>query len=427
MNTSARNDLQQHTTARLGDSLPFLRLGPRPDRTTYQGWQQWRTTRGSFVPAPKISLNQYRLMTPRKRAIHDLHRAASHVNMRLLETPMSARVTALMRARIQNNALRVEPGTRDGLMINGGGYQGKTETACQTAAEFEDFWWDLVEELGPTPIPGTRDLIAPVAYCQTPVKATPIALCEAILDFYAAPYGKNLRGMIRNVRGSIKAHSTSALLIDDITRLKMHREDDQDTLDLIRDLMSLDVTLILIGVNIPRSGLLREGWHDPRTGQWTYQRLKASRSYNPDASTQTERRFDIINLDPFDYTTDAGISAFLTHLAGVEDQLRLFDAGPGTLTEGRMPEYLYGRTGGIVGLLKRLLEDTCTRAMERGLETFTIDLCDEIDINLGNLPDRDPDAGEVPHIPDTTPARTPSKKRRNTVLDDRGTPQAADK
>ncbi len=54
------------------------------------------------------------------------------------------------------------------------------------------------------PMPGTRDIIAPVAYCQTPVKATPIGLCEAILDYYGAPYGKNLRGMIRNVRASIK-------------------------------------------------------------------------------------------------------------------------------------------------------------------------------------------------------------------------------
>jgi len=28
-------------------------------------------------------------------------------------------------------------------------------------------------------------------------------------------------------------HNTTVLILDDITRLKMHREDDQDTLDLI--------------------------------------------------------------------------------------------------------------------------------------------------------------------------------------------------
>jgi hypothetical protein len=55
-----------------------------------------------------------------------------------------------------------------------------------------------------------------------------------------------------------------------ITRRKMHRSDDQDTLDLISALMSMHTTLVLIGVNIPGSGLLREGRHDPRTGHWMF-------------------------------------------------------------------------------------------------------------------------------------------------------------
>ncbi|MFD4339964.1 TniB family NTP-binding protein [Streptomyces anulatus] len=420
--------------------VPFLRFGPRPDRTRYEGWQEFRRTRDLFVPVRKISLAEYGLMSPRKKSLHDLHRAATHVNMQMLDTLMSEVVTTLMRSRIQNNAMRIGPSTLDGLMINGGGYQGKTETACRTATEFEDTWRDLFEQYPECyfdPMPGTRDLIAPVAYCQTPVKATPIGLCEAILDYYGAPYGKNLRGMIRNARESIKAHATTVLIIDDITRLKMHREDDQDTLDLIRGLMDLDVTLVLIGVNIPRSGLLREGWHDPRTNQWVYAPLKKGKSYNPDASTQTERRFDLVTLDPFDYSSDAGIAAFIDHLVGVENQIRLFNAGPGTLSQGLMPEYLYRRTHGIVGLLRRLIEDGLTKAMESGLENLTIDLLDEIAINLGNVPGkddiRDAEAGEIPDV-DTAPqlkakaARKIPKARkgRNTVLDDRGTPPAAE-
>ncbi|MEE4545767.1 ATP-binding protein [Streptomyces sp. V4-01] len=412
------------------EPVPFLRFGPRPDRTTYEGWQEFRTTRDLFVPVKKISLAEYRLMSPRKKSLHDLHRAATHVNMRMGETPMSAAVTALMHSRIRNNSMRVNPSTLDGLMINGGGYQGKTETACRSAADFEDTWRYLFENYRAyflQPMPGTRDLIAPVTYCQAPVKATPMGLCEAILDFYGAPYGKNLRGMIRNVRESIKAHATTVLIIDDITRLKMHREDDQDTLDLIRGLMDLDVTLVLIGVNIPRSGLLREGWHDPRTKQWVYAPLKKGKSYNPDASTQTERRFDLINLDPFDYSSDVGIAAFVD-----QNQIRLFNAGPGTLSEGEMSEYLYRRTHGIVGLLRRLAEDGLVKAMESGLEDLTIDLLDEITINLGNVSGRDDgrdaEAGEIPDI-DTSPKREPGprpRKGRNTVYDDRGTPPATE-
>ncbi|MGW3657844.1 hypothetical protein ACWD6R_20060 [Streptomyces sp. NPDC005151] len=194
--------------------VSFLRAGPPPDRLSFEGCQRWRTTRSAFNPAPRLSPDQYRALPTRRRALHDLHRTASHVNLGLQETPMSRRVTTLMRSRIQNNALNFTPGTRDGLMISGGGYQGKTETACEAAAAFEDFWRDLHQQLNPNAIEGTRDLFVPVAYCQTPVKATPKGLCEAILDFYGAPYAKTLRGLIRGVRASLHDHNTTVLILD---------------------------------------------------------------------------------------------------------------------------------------------------------------------------------------------------------------------
>ncbi|MEV0613294.1 hypothetical protein AB0I81_08190 [Nonomuraea sp. NPDC050404] len=55
-------------------------------------------------------------------------------------------------------------------------------------------------------------------------------------------------------------------MLDDITRLRMHRADDQDVLDQIRAFLSMHVTLVLVGVDIPGSGLLREGRHDRRAG-----------------------------------------------------------------------------------------------------------------------------------------------------------------
>lgn len=245
--------------------------GPVTDRETVEGWRQWRLTRHDFQPAARLSLAGYRTMSPRKRALHDLHRAATHANLPLQETPMSAAVARLMRSRLQTNALKHKPTTRAGLMITGGGYQGKTETACEIAAAFEDAWLDMHDQLNPTAIAGTRDLHAPVAYVQTPVTAKPKSTCEAILDFFGADHKRmTLPRLTRAVRTSLRDHGTRVLLLDDITRLKMHRADDQDTLDLMRAFMSMHTTLVLIGVNIPGSGLLREGRHDPRTGQWVF-------------------------------------------------------------------------------------------------------------------------------------------------------------
>ena len=310
--------------------VPFLRAGPPPDRTRWDGWQQWRATRESFIPARRLSLAEYQALSPRGRALHDLHRTATHVNLRLQETPMSRKVSDLMRGRLQNNAVKFTPGTRDGLMISGGGFQGKTETACHAAAEFEDLWRGIHRQIAPGPLPGTRDLFVPVAYCRLPVRATPKGLCKTILDVYGDPHPATLHDLVRSVRDAVRDHATTALLIDDITRLRLHRGDDQDTLDLIRELMDLNVTLVLIGVDIPGSGLLRGARADRSAGQWAF----PSASHGDAAATQTDRRFDLVDLDPFDYSTPAGITAFLEHLAGIEDQLRLLRSSGGMLTAG---------------------------------------------------------------------------------------------
>jgi chloramphenicol 3-O-phosphotransferase len=411
--------------ARADAAVPFMLPGPIPDRETVAGWQQWRLTRHAFVPAPRISLAEYRRLSPRKRHLHDLHRAATHANLPLQDTPMSLAVTRLMRSRLQTNALKHKPTTRAGLMITGGGYQGKTETACEVAAAFEDAWLDLHAQLNPHAIPGTRDLHAPVAYVQTPVTAKPKSTCEAILDFFGADHHKmTLPQLTRAVRTSLHDHGVRALLLDDITRLKMHRADDQDTLDLLRAFMSMHTTLVLIGVDIPGSGLLREGRHDPRTGQIVFPPPSGRTSDDP--STQTERRFDLVHLEAFRYDTAEHIAAWTAHLAGLEQHLRLLHGTDGMLTGGTMPEYLFRRTTGVVGLLERLVEDGCAEALDSGAEKLTEALLDDISINLGNDPSRDPTAGEVPPIPTagTAPAaRAGSGRRpRNTVFDDHGVP-----
>src|SRR5574341_242460 len=248
--------------------LSFL-AGQAIDRETAAGWQRWRLTRHSFVPAPRVELADYKRLSPRERGLHDLHRAVSHANLPFQETPMSAAVGQVMSSRIQVNALKHKPTTRAGLLINGGGYQGKTETACEVAAAFEDQWLELHGQRNQDAPAGTRDLVATVAYVQTPVTPTPKMICEAILDFYGADHKNMTLGqLIRTVRGSLHDHGTRVLLLDDITRLKLHREADQDALDLLRSLMSMSVTLVLIGVGIPSSGLLREGRHGACQPLW---------------------------------------------------------------------------------------------------------------------------------------------------------------
>jgi hypothetical protein len=79
------------------------------------------------------------------------------------------------------------------------------------------------------------------------------------------------------------------------------------------------LTLVLIGVGIRDSGLLREGrgW----SARWTFPPPKYGKDYNREAATQTERRFDLVDLDPFRYDTPESIAAWVAHLASIEDLL----------------------------------------------------------------------------------------------------------
>jgi hypothetical protein len=147
-----------------------------------------------------------------------------------------------------------------------------------------------------------------------------------------------LEDLLRTVKQAVHDHGTKVVAIDDITRLKLHREADQDTLDMIRELMSTPVTLILIGVGIYKSGLLRNGRRDPVTGQWVVPPVKdRGKSRNDDAPDQTDLRFEPVDLDRFSYGGTASTGAWIAHLVGLEQQLRLLNARDGMLSEGAMP------------------------------------------------------------------------------------------
>jgi hypothetical protein len=154
--------------------------------------------------------------------------------------------------------------------------------------------------------------------------------------------------LIRQVADSLPDHGVRALVLDDINRLRIHRADDQDVLDLIRALMGFQVTLVLTGVNIPGLGLLREARRDAKTRQWVLPPLESARVHRLEV-TQTERRFEMVELDRFRYDTPQAIQDFTDHLQGIEDHLRLLKAKKGMLTSRNMPEYLTRRSGGVVG------------------------------------------------------------------------------
>ncbi|MET8531516.1 TniB family NTP-binding protein [Streptomyces sp. NPDC005065] len=398
-----------------------LILGGRPPRDTYVGWQYYRTHHGLLLPAPEISLQQWQMIPEGRKADYDLYRQLTNANLPLQNTPMHEQVGKLIRRRLRGNTMKQDDPTRAGVMVSGWGNYGKTASVCSAGAVFETQWLELHSYLNPGALPGARDLHAPVVYVSTPVTATPKSLCASILGFFRAPTRKSatLPELVRHVSDSLHDHGVKALILDDISRLRMHRADDQDVLDLMRAFMSLDVTLILTGVNISGIGLLREAKWNKKTRQWEMPPLESTRIHGLEI-TQTEHRFELIEIERFRYTTPGQIQAFINHLSGIEQHVRLLNAKEGMLTGGTMPEYLLRRTDGVVGLLGRLLEDGSQEAMESGKELIDESLLDEIVLRRDE-PEQPPDEPVIPVGPPAVGKKTTQAKRpRNTVFDDHG-------
>ncbi|MEO3978035.1 hypothetical protein [Streptomyces sp. CAU 1734] len=142
--------------------------------------------------------------------------------------------------------------------------------------------------------------------------------------------------------------------------------------------------------------------------------------------TQTEHRFKLIELDRFRYTTPKQIQAFVNHLDGVEQHLRLLNTRRGMLTDGTMPGYLIRRTGGVVGLLGRLIEDGTREAMDSGREILDEELLDDIILRREDMTDAPNEPMPPARPPAVLPPSSAKCRPRNSMFDDHGPRTAED-
>lgn len=416
------------------DLVPLV----RPDVETVQGLRRWAASRGQAQRPPILSVAEYAVLTPQERRRYDIRRRVSNCNLAILETPMLVAARAAMEQRIWANALDNSPGAREGIMVNGGGAQGKTATVLSVVGDFLEEWEELHGYDNPDAFPGGRDVHEPVVYARTPSKPTQKTLCIAILEAVGedGTEKETFGALRRRVIKTLKELGARILVLDDITRIKMHRLDDQDVLDLVRDIMDTGATLILIGVGITSSALLSEGTTDaaerdaaPLALAPKRNRLRKRTVEDDDQYTQTERRFKLLHVTNFGYANARERRDWLSFLAGVGQELRLLGMDkdrPGRiLTDGDLPEYLFRRTGGVVGTVNRLITEACRVVVPdpvTGEELITVELLDGITANYSADEGRVAEVGEIPDVPAVPAPPRPAPKRNkgtSTVFQER--------
>jgi hypothetical protein len=207
--------------------------------------------------------------------------------------------------------------------------------------------------------------------------------------------------LVRKVKDCLYQCDTKLVVIDEVTRLKLHRENDQDVSDFIRDLMLSPATVVCTGVDIPNSKLLGEGNN--------YIASSGRRSL----ATQTTHRFTLFELDCFSDATTDGLADWRQVLKDLQQHLLLLDA-PDDMLQSLSP-YLYARSHGVIGWLLTLVERGCAEAVATGAERLTESLLADIPISAGA---DDSDEANETSVVVNLPLRQRSRRgSRNTIYD----------
>jgi hypothetical protein len=329
--------------------------------------------------------------------LYDMARQIAVANLPTHETPMAATLRSRITTTLNANTLSNKPGVRTGLLLSADAGLGKTTLIRDVAATFDEHQRQLATVF--PSVAGHRDRWIPVAWINVPPNVSIKGLCTEMLKFYGDATAPRMTETALSVRvhDLVKACGTRLLVLDDITRMKMHREADKDAADWVRALMETGATILGIGVNVEQSGLLDEGEASARDRH---------------TLTQTRRRFTVHRLDPFTTETQDVFSGWLSHLRAVELDLPLLDKTPGMLTSGDTPAYLLRRTNGVLGTLTRLITEAALTVIGQPYtgpgtgETLTRQVLDSV------LLDHAAEHGNVPTDQAPTPGQRQPRRPR---------------
>lgn len=315
---------------------------PCEEITTLDGWQHYVEHRDDYQPPALISRADYDRLPESHRSLYDMARETAIGNLPCHQTPMGVEVMNKVALTLRANTANKTPGVRPGVFVSADGGLGKSTLVREIAAQFDDMQRERAQ-FHPS-VAGNRDRWIPVAWLSIGSEVTINGLCRDLLGFYgevprSREYAPELTPRVRKIMVEC---GTRLLVLDDITRLKMHREADQNAADFIRSLMETGATILGIGVNVRGSGLLYEGQASVKSKH---------------VLTQTRARFTVHDLHAFTDETGDAYAGWLSHLKAVEEDLPLLDKTPGMLTSGDTPAYLLRRTRGSVGTLIRLMAE----------------------------------------------------------------------
>ena len=323
-------------------------LAPDEPVTTKEGWRRFvahQPTPPEVPPSEELAR-----LSARHRALLVQARRDYHSDLPLAHTPTMRELLTAGRLLIQLN--RGQISARRGLILSGASGTGKTTALTQLGRTHE-----RAVRKRHTGRAGQQRI--PVVYVTVPTAATPKILAVEFARFYGIEFGPRatMPDIVNTVCAVAARTHLELVLVDEIHNISLGTRSGAEASDQLKYFAErLPATFAYAGIEVEERGLFA----GPR-------------------GRQIAGRFTLTNSQPFDYGTTDQRTAWRALIATLEQALRLHRHKPGTLVE--LADYLYQRTGGMIGSLSQLIRGAAVLAMDDETEQITPELLDLIPLD----------------------------------------------
>ena len=314
--------------------------------TTKQGWRRF-VDRAPAVPEQHNPATA-ELLTPAQREAYDEVRSAYHADLPLANTPTIQKVISTARLLVQLNRSQIS--ARRGLIVSGASGTGKTTALTQLGRTHERH----TRKRHPD-----KNYQLPVLYTTVPPAATARMLAVEFARFLGLSFtGRaNITDIVDAVCHTAARTSVELVLVDELHNLNLATRAGAEVSDQLKYFAErLPATFVYAGIDVEAQGL-----------------------FAGVRGRQIAGRFTVIPAVPFAYGSAGQREQWRALIATMESAVRLRQHKPGSLV--RMDEYLYRRTGGMIGSLSQLIRGGAILAIENRSEAITRDLLDIVPVD----------------------------------------------